>query len=272
MAVGFVKIFRTLQEHPLWLSEPFTKGQAWVDLLTLANFKDGFLLVRGLKVPIRRGEVGWSEVKLAKRWQWSRGKIRRFLVHLEEEQMVDIKKDNKTTIITICNYNKFQRQVKAGRTANDAADGTANGIVDGTADGTADGTLIKKEEKGKKERMKKSISSAPPHADTPLVCSLLLNDGSKFEVHQGYVDQLAVLYPAVKVEQECRNMAGWSLSNIEKRKTRKGVQRFITNWLQREQDRHPSTGTKNTRNPRRDRPIQPRILEYEEPENMDIPY
>lgn len=44
-------------------------------------------------------------------------------------------------------------------------------------------------------------------------------------------------YPAVDVRQELRKMAAWLDSNPSKRKTRRGVERFINNWLSRQQDR-----------------------------------
>jgi hypothetical protein len=80
---GWIKLYRKLQQNDLWTFEPFTRGQAWVDLLLLANHKDGFIRVRGIRVEVKRGQVGWSEIKLAERWKWSRGKVRRFLFELE---------------------------------------------------------------------------------------------------------------------------------------------------------------------------------------------
>jgi len=83
---GWISIHRKIQDNPLWGAEPFTKGQAWVDLIILANHKDSFLLIRGIRVDLKRGQVGWSEPRLAKKWQWSRTKVRGFLKMLEKEQ------------------------------------------------------------------------------------------------------------------------------------------------------------------------------------------
>ena len=51
-------------------------------------------------------------------------------------------------------------------------------------------------------------------------------------------------YPAVDVEQELRKMVAWSHSNPTRRKTRRGVNRFINSWLAREQDRGGSRTTR----------------------------
>ena len=105
---GWIKLYRQLLTHELWLAEPFTRGQAWVDLLMLANHEEGFIRVRGIKIPIKRGQVGWSERRLAERWKWSRGKVRRFIFELISDQQIEQQKNNKTSTITILNYDEFQ--------------------------------------------------------------------------------------------------------------------------------------------------------------------
>ncbi len=117
-------------QSDMWKSEPFTRGQAWIDLLMLANFKDGWFRCRGVRVEVLRGQVGHGTVALAKRWQWSRGKVKRFLNELETVQQIVQQKDNVTTCITITNYSQYQ----SNGTLNDTQDGqqtdskrTANG-------------------------------------------------------------------------------------------------------------------------------------------------
>jgi hypothetical protein len=116
---GWIKLHRRLTHNPIWTQEPFTRGQAWVDLLLLANHAEKYIRVRGRRVPVKRGQVGWSEVKLAERWQWSRGKVRRFLKELKMDQQIEQQKNNATTLITIINYDAYQ----------------SDGTVDETADG-----------------------------------------------------------------------------------------------------------------------------------------
>ena len=69
MNSGWIKLHRKLKDNKLWLCEPFTRGQAWVDLLLLANHEDNFFYCREHKIEVKRGEVGWSQLKLAKRWR-----------------------------------------------------------------------------------------------------------------------------------------------------------------------------------------------------------
>jgi hypothetical protein len=118
---GWVKLHRRISQNELWLSEPFTDGQAWVDLIMLANHKNGFIKARGIRYEIKRGEIGWSEVKLSERWRWSRGKTRRFLKFLENKNMIKIVQQNfkLSTIISITNYDEYQ--------GNDTTNDTTNG-------------------------------------------------------------------------------------------------------------------------------------------------
>jgi hypothetical protein len=108
MSQGWIKLHREIQDNPFWKSETFTRGQAWVDLLILANHKDGFIYVRGNKVSVKRGQVGWSQKRLSERWDWSRNKVRKFLQDLEEEQQIRQHKSNVSTVITLINYDQYQ--------------------------------------------------------------------------------------------------------------------------------------------------------------------
>lgn len=69
------------------------------------------------------------------------------------------------------------------------------------------------------------------------VISLPLNDKSLYPVIQSQVDEWSGLYPAVDIMQELRKMAGWLDANPSKRKTKRGILRFVNGWLSREQDR-----------------------------------
>lgn len=69
------------------------------------------------------------------------------------------------------------------------------------------------------------------------VIALPLNDGTEHKITLPDIEEWSALYPAVDILQELRNMRGWLLSNPGRRKTRRGISRFITAWLQKEQDR-----------------------------------
>lgn len=79
----------------------------------------------------------------------------------------------------------------------------------------------------------------------PPVISLILNDKSLHDIFQSDIDGWKELYPAVDILQELRKMKGWLDSNPAKRKTQRGIKRFINGWLAREQDRNVVKGSRN---------------------------
>lgn len=69
------------------------------------------------------------------------------------------------------------------------------------------------------------------------IITLPLNTGVEHPIYQRDVDTFAELYPAVDVLQAMRGMKGWLMTNPAKRKTKRGIGRFINSWLAREQDK-----------------------------------
>lgn len=120
---GFVLLWRKIQDNRLWLQEPFTRGQAWVDLFLLANHTSGNIIIRGNIVEIKRGQLGWSEESLGERWKWSRGKVKRYLSYLETIQQIERQKSHIISLITVINYEKYQKN----NTPDDTTDSTTDG-------------------------------------------------------------------------------------------------------------------------------------------------
>lgn len=109
METGYIKLYRSSMDDPLYLGEPFTKWQAWCDLILLAYFAPGEFFVRGVKVKAKRGCVYKAALELAERWRWSRGKVERFLKYLENDKRIEIKKSKVISSIAILNYDRFQQ-------------------------------------------------------------------------------------------------------------------------------------------------------------------
>ncbi len=67
--------------------------------------------------------------------------------------------------------------------------------------------------------------------------ALILNDGSEWRPTEALFAEYVRLYPNVDVKQQFNVMRSWCLSNPKKRKTRRGITRFVNSWLAREQDK-----------------------------------
>ena len=87
------------------------------------------------------------------------------------------------------------------------------------------------------------VETEPAQAE--VFIRLPMISGEEYAVTRQYVEELKALYPAVDIEQAFRNMRGWLDSNPKNRKTPRGIKRFITGWIAREQDRAPRADRKS---------------------------
>ena len=107
---GYILLHKQIMDNCLWDDKPFARGQAWIDLLLMANFKDGEMLCKGVVIPVKRGQVFRTVKFLSERWGWSGKKTKGFLKLLENQKMVTLKGLKQGTLITIEKYNSFQLQ------------------------------------------------------------------------------------------------------------------------------------------------------------------
>ena len=107
---GWIKLYRQLQDCPIWYGERFSKGQAWVDLLMLANHSDKKIMFNGEFITVQRGQYLTSMVKLSEKWKWNRKTVSSFLKLLENDNMITKVADNTKTLITIVNYGIYQSE------------------------------------------------------------------------------------------------------------------------------------------------------------------
>jgi hypothetical protein len=68
--------------------------------------------------------------------------------------------------------------------------------------------------------------------------AIILEDGSEYRVDAEFLQELEQNY--FGVAEELRAMRMWSLANPPKRKTRRGIKRFIVGWLEGWGGRFPS--------------------------------
>lgn len=107
---GWISIHRTIRDHWLYQEKRvFSKYEAWLDLLMDANHQKNKFVFDGKLVEVDRGQRITSIRQLAERWRWSRTKVTDFLTLLEKDEMIVRKSDSKKTLITIANYDFYQK-------------------------------------------------------------------------------------------------------------------------------------------------------------------
>lgn len=105
---GWISIHRKIQDNWIWEDKPFSKGQAWIDILLMVNHEDKKIPFSNELVEVKRGSRITSIRQLCERWGWSNTKVRGFLELLENENMLIAKSDSKKTTLTVVNYNDYQ--------------------------------------------------------------------------------------------------------------------------------------------------------------------
>lgn len=155
MSDGWVKVYRHIEQNPIWFAEPFTKAQAWIDIVIIASYKKSSFYVRGNEVVVQRGQFAYGELELAKRWKWSRNKVRRFLKWLETIHQIEQNKNRLLSVYTVINYSKYQ--------SDDTTDDT-------TSDTTERQQKVQQKDIYKKEKKdKKDKNNTILHEDKPRV-------------------------------------------------------------------------------------------------------
>jgi hypothetical protein len=124
---GWIKLHRSIVSHWLYTEKrTFSRFEAWNDILLTVNFTDAQCCIKGKVYLVKRGESILSFDSWAKRWNWEKSKVRRFFLLLKSDNMIELKTDNITTHLIVCNYDTYQdignaneTQTKRKRNANE---------------------------------------------------------------------------------------------------------------------------------------------------------
>lgn len=118
-------------EDRFWPNDrSFTRFEAWIDLIQQAEWRDRERMIDGELITIERGQLIASQRFLAERWNWSTGKVRRYLEMLVQLDRIEWKtnhpKNHLGAIITLVNYDDYQaapsetnRETNHQRTTNE---------------------------------------------------------------------------------------------------------------------------------------------------------
>lgn len=118
---GFYLMHRGWHDSPIFGREAYSRRDAWVWMIEQAVYTEHNIDIAGKTVTLQRGQFSSSLRYMAKAWGWDEAKVRRFLSRARNEKMIDASTDAGQTIITICNYDKYQSLEKSTDAASDAA-------------------------------------------------------------------------------------------------------------------------------------------------------
>jgi len=113
MPEGVLLLDRQYFSKPEWLNQAsaggFTRAAAWLDLLSLTNQTATQATVRGILIPLERGECAYSKLGLSIRWGRSQSWVAATQAMWVKDGRILIRKsDNETTVIFVTNFDAWQ--------------------------------------------------------------------------------------------------------------------------------------------------------------------
>lgn len=119
---GYVAISRTIFDHPEFKeNRPLTRLEAWQWLIGKAAWKPRTQRFRHQSVRLDRGQMTASIRSIGQAWHWPKSNVARWLHRLAALDMLGLQKTGTAPgtvsgtarlVITICNYDKFNRTKK----------------------------------------------------------------------------------------------------------------------------------------------------------------
>lgn len=107
MTAGFIKIHRSLIDHPVFKTA--AERWAFVELIALAAWKPMTVRYKDRIITLERGQCAVSLRDFAARiGEWEDSKVLRFFEKLKKRGMIRRQSEAGVSVITICNYNKYQ--------------------------------------------------------------------------------------------------------------------------------------------------------------------
>lgn len=112
MSKNFYIMQRGWMDNDAFSDEPYTEREAFLYLVENAAWKDRNYRVGARVYKLKRGQLTASFRYLAEAWQWNKNKVDRFLEILRISDMIGTVNGTESgtgqTVITICNYSKYQ--------------------------------------------------------------------------------------------------------------------------------------------------------------------
>lgn len=117
---GFFLVDRDVFDHPGFAPEPFTEREAWLWMISAAAWSGKKVRIGRAVIDLERGQLAFTLRYLATKFKWSESRLRRFLMRRTGDAAITTLATREATQVTICNYDKYQRQLHTGDAQSDA--------------------------------------------------------------------------------------------------------------------------------------------------------
>ena len=102
MSKGWISLHRKILDNPiLSRSRTYSRFEAFVYMLLKANHKDNKVVIGNQLIKIKTGSFLTSQKKLMKEFNWGISRLRAYLKLLQDDDMIVVKSNEISTMITI---------------------------------------------------------------------------------------------------------------------------------------------------------------------------
>lgn len=203
----------------------------YLRMMLLGIDKGGYIYYQGVYDSL--------EEELAEEFDESVEIIRETLEYLKENNMISIDENSDCFVPESLNLTGSECSSAERMRKKRQRDKASQCNIGVTGSDTCVTSCDVEKELEKEKELENKIVCPEPEESAPNLSGILLplNDKSFYDVPLEKIALWKDTYPAVDVEQELKRMTAWLDSNPTRKKTRRGIVRFINTWLSREQDR-----------------------------------
>lgn len=251
MKNGWICLYRKLLDDPIWCNSTSDQRSILIAMLLMAAHSETVWEWQGKKFKCGPGQFVTSLNSLAEKS--GRGvtiqNVRTAINRFEKLGFLTNESTKTGRLITIVNWQKYQdlSSIYNKEPNKDLTKTQQRPNKDLTPNNNVTMKQCNNENKNNIHCSELQEPSEPKAQGSGI--KMILNDKSYYDVPMDKITFWKDCYPGIDVERELRKMAAWCDSNPQKRKTKRGIDRFITNWLSREQDRGGKIYATEEKNP-----------------------
>lgn len=105
----WIRVQTSIFDHEVFAAEPFSEREAWLWLISKAAWKDTVHRIGASVMPVPAGSLFVTIREMQAAWKWtSTRRVHQFLELLSSQNMIETSSETGKTLVTVCNYSKYQ--------------------------------------------------------------------------------------------------------------------------------------------------------------------
>lgn len=162
---GYLLLYRDIERH--WVWKDGLMAHRWLDLVIQAEYRNRTVFIGGAKVDLKRGQLATTTRMLMARWRTNAKMVLKVLDIFEQDKMIRCKKNSEMTLITICNFDKYQALFREPDEPDNSDEIPSENADVGNRQRKRERKHTKEDNKETTKKIKKSpvVESAPTHEE-----------------------------------------------------------------------------------------------------------